>query len=381
MSGGLVYEIDLAATMGDPFGVYGRAREAGPLAVLRMPGAPEWMVVTRYDDIRAALTDPRLEIRPESFMRPDVPDDCLPYMRTMSEMNGAEHARLRKAAAPAFTPRRAEAFRTRITEIVGRLLDPLDGETDLIPAFTRPLPMDVICALVGVPEDDRERWRAHGRVVDTPGGPGFAAAIPGIMDGAKAAVARRRAEPGDDLLSDLVATELTDQELVTLVWHLILAGQTPTNLIANAVLALLTHPAQLAVLRDRPGLMPRAVEELTRFCGPTILSIPRYAREPMDLCGVEIAAGTPVTCALVGGNRDPRVFDDPEELDVTRERAPHLGFAHGPHFCVGASIARVTTQVALTELLKRDLELAADPATLRTPDPGTYRLTALPVRL
>nr|WP_157554795.1 cytochrome P450 [Herbidospora sakaeratensis] len=376
-----MYEIDLAATMGDPFGVYGQAREAGPLAVLRMPGAPEWMVVTRYDDIRAALTDPRLEIRSDSFMRPEVPDDCLPYMRTMSEMNGPEHARLRRAATPAFTPRRAEAFRARITTIVARLLDPLDGETDLIPAFTRPLPMDVICTLVGIPDDDREQWRAYGRVVDTPGGPGFAAAIPGIMAGAKAAVARRRAEPGDDLLSDLVASELTDQELVTLVWHLILAGQTPTNLIANAALALLAHPGQLAVLRERPELMPRAVEELTRFCGPTLLSIPRYAREPMELCGVEIAAGTPVTCALAGGNRDPRAFDAPDDLDVTRERAAHLSFAHGPHFCVGASIARVTTQVALTELLKRDLELAADPATLRTPDPGTYRLTSLPVRL
>ncbi|WP_066360507.1 cytochrome P450 family protein [Herbidospora mongoliensis] len=376
-----MYEIDLAATMGDPFGVYGQARESGPLGRLRIPGMADWVVVTGYDDSRAALSDPRLEIRSESFMRPDVPGDCLPYMRTMSEMNGAEHARLRKAAAPAFTPRRAEALRARITEIVGDLLDSIDGETDLIPAFTRPLPMDVICALVGVPEEDRDTWRAYGATVAGGGGGDFAAAVPGIIAGAKAAVARRRTEPGDDLLTDLVASELTDEELVTMVWHLVMAGQTPTNLIANAVVALLTHPSQLALLREQPELMPRAVEELMRFCGPTMLSIPRYAREDMDLCGAELPAGTAVTCAIVGANRDPRVFDAPEELDITRERAPHLGFSHGPHFCIGASIARVTTQVALTELFNRDPKLTADPATLRAPDPGTYRLTSLPVSL
>ncbi len=134
--------------------------------------------------------------------------------------------------------------------------------------------MDVICALVGVPEEDRDTWRAHGATVAGGGGTGFAAAVPGIIAGAKAAVARRRAEPGDDLLTDLVASELTDEELVTMVWHLVMAGQTPTNLIANAVLALLTHPDQLALLRERPELMPRAVEELMRFCGPTMLAIP-----------------------------------------------------------------------------------------------------------
>ncbi|MGI5224533.1 cytochrome P450 family protein [Actinoallomurus sp. CA-142502] len=392
-------EIDLSdpEVVRDPFAAYGRVREQAPLARLRIPGLSPWWVVTRHEAARAMLADPRLEIRADSFMRPGVPDDCLPYMRTMSELNGSEHARMRKLVAPAFTPRRAAEFRPRIERIVDRLLDDVeknaaaDGTVDLLPHFARPLPMDVICELVGVPGSDRPRWRAYGATVAAGAGGEFAEAIPGIMDGAKAAIARRRAEPGDDLLADLITAQaedgdrLTDAEMVTLVWHLVIAGQTPANLIANAVVALLTHPGRREALRDDPDLMPGAVEELIRWCGPTLLSIPRYAREDVELCGVRVRAGEAVTAAVAAANRDPRVFTDPERLDVTRPKGPygHLGFAHGPHFCVGASIARVQTQVALTALLRRhpSLGLAAEPEELRAPDPGTWRLTALPVTL
>lgn len=392
-------EIDLsdAEVVRDPFAAYGRVREQAPLARLRVPGLDPWWVVTRHEPARAMLADPRLEIRADSFMRPGVPDDCLPYMRTMSEMNGPEHARMRKLVAPAFTPRRAAEFRPRIERIVEELLADVeeraarDGTVDLLPHFARPLPMDVICALVGVPGPDRPRWRAYGATVAAGAGREFAEAIPGIMDGAKAAIARRRAEPGDDLLADLITAQaedgdrLTDTEMVTLVWHLVIAGQTPTNLIANALVALLTHPDQRDALREDPDLMPGAVEELIRWCGPTLLSIPRYAREDVELCGVRVREGEAVTAAVAAANRDPRVFADPERLDVTRPKGPngHLGFAHGPHFCVGASIARVQTQVALTALLRRrlGLTLAAKPEELRAPDPGTWRLTALPVTL
>ncbi|TDC83029.1 cytochrome P450 [Actinomadura sp. 7K507] len=394
-----MHEIDLtdADVIGDPFAAYGRVREQTPLARLQaIPGTDPWWVVTRHEQARAMLSDPRFEIRSDSFMRPDVPDDCLPYMRTMSEMNGQEHARMRKLVAPAFTPRRAADFRPRIESIVEELLDAVesqvsDGTVDLLPHFTRPLPMDVICEWVGIPEDDRMRWRAYGATVATGAGPDFAKAIPGIMDGAKAAIARRRDEPGDDLLTDLIAAQaddgdrLTDTEMVTLVWHLVMAGQTPTNLIANAVHALLAHPRQLEALRDDLDLMPGAVEELIRWCGPTLLTIPRYAREDAELCGTRITEGQAVVASVAAANRDPRVFTDPETLDITRPRAetPHLGFAHGPHFCLGASIARVQTQVAITTLLQRypGLTLASAPDELRAPDPGTWRLTALPVTL
>ncbi|MEU6036511.1 cytochrome P450 [Actinomadura sp. NPDC047616] len=130
--------------------------------------------------------------------------------------------------------------------------------------------------------------------------------------------------------------------------------------------------------------MPRAVEELIRWCGPTLLTIPRYAREDVYLCGVAVRKGEPVTVSVAAANRDPRAFEDPDRLDVTREAgaAGQLGFGHGPHFCLGASLGRVQTDVALTALLRRDLALAADdPDGLRAPDPGTWRLTSLPVRL
>ena len=354
---------------------------------------PLW-VVTRYEDARAMLGDPRFALGAGSFMRPDVPEDCLPYMRTMAEMNGAEHARLRRLVSPAFTPRRAAEFRPRIAPLVEALLDDVavraeGGPVDLIEHFAGPLPMDVICELVGIPEADRPRWREYGATIVAGAGPAFAAAIPAIMDGAKSAIARRRAEPADDLLSDLIGAQaedgdrLTETELVTLVWHLVLAGQTPANLIANATAALLAHPDQLTAVSRSDDAMPLAVEELTRWCGPTLLSIPRHAREDTELHGTKIREGERVVAAVAAANRDPRVFDDPDRLNVTRSRgaAGHLGFAHGPHFCLGAALARVQTQVALSALLRRFPRLAPAAEPVRAPDPGTWRLAALPVTL
>ncbi|GIH61877.1 cytochrome P450 [Microbispora siamensis] len=394
-------EVDLTdpEVLRDPFTAYGRARERGPLARLLIPGLGQIWAVTRHDGARAMLGDARFELTADSFMRPQVPDDCLPYMRTMSEMEGPEHARLRRLVAPAFSPRRAAEFRPRIEGIVDALLEDLPsradgGQVDLLRHFARPLPMDVICALVGIPEEDRPRWREWGATVAAGAGPDFARAIPGIMAGARDAVAAARAdhsgEPGGGVLGELVRVQaedgdrLSDTEIVTLVWHLVLAGQTPTNLIANAVAALLSHPDQLAAVRADPALMPGAVEELIRWCGPTLLAIPRHARQDVDLYGATVPRGAKITALVAAANRDPRVFADPDRLDVTRAPgAGHLGFAHGPHFCLGASIARVQTQAALTALLRRfpGLAMAAPPDELRAPDPGTWRLAALPVTL
>lgn len=385
-------EISLSdeAVVRDPFTAYGRAREEAPVARITVPGFGTMWAVTRHADARVLLGDARFGINEHSFMPPDVPDDCKPYMRTMSEKNGPEHARLRRLVAPVFAAHRAAAFRPRIAPLVYRLLDdlPADDPVDLIPYLARPLPMDVICELVGIPVGDRPRWRSYGATVAAGAGRSFAEAVPGIMDGARRAVARGRADPGDDLIGDLIRAQaedgdrLTDTELITLVWHLVIAGQTPGNLIANAVTALLTHPDQLAALRADAALMPRAVEELIRWCGPALLAIPRYATEDVDLYGVRIPAGDAVTVAFAAANRDPRAYADPDRLDVRRDPRPaHLGFAHGPHFCLGASLARVQTEVALAALLTRfpGLALAADPTEIRALDPGTWRLTTLPV--
>ncbi|WP_020672181.1 cytochrome P450 family protein [Amycolatopsis nigrescens] len=394
-----VPEIDLtdSEVLSDPFAAYGRVRERSPVARLVAPGAGPMWAVLRYEDARAMLGDPRFELSAASFQRPDVPEDCLPYLRTMQEMEGAEHRRLRGLVSPAFTPARAAGFRSRVESIVRNSLDELPGQVeggsvDLLRHFARPLPMDVICELVGIPGENRARWREYGAAVAAGWGAKFADAIPGIMAGAKEAVARRRAEPADDLLSDLLRVQaedgdrLGDDELVTLVWQLVLAGQTPTNLIANAMLTLLSHPAQLAALRADPGLVPGAVEELTRWCGPQLLTIPRFPNEEVEIGGVPIRKGEPVTAAIVSANRDPRVFTDPDRLDVGRGPGTpgHLGYAYGPHFCLAAAFARVQTEVALTALAHRfpELALAVAPAeTPRVPDPGTWRVAALPVTL
>ena len=330
-----VPEIDLTdpEVLRDPFAAYGRARERSPVARLLAPGFGPMWALTRHEDARAMLADPRFQLNAASYMRPDAPEDCLAYMRTMQEMDGPEHTRLRRLVSPAFTARRAAEFRPRIGQVVEQVLDDLPdyaegGSVDLLRHCARPLPIDVICELVGIPEPDRPRWREYGAAVAAGWGQAFAEAIPGIMDGAKAAVAHRRAQPGDDLIADLLRTQaedgdrLSDSEMVTLVWHLVLAGQTPTNLIANAVETLLANPDQLAALRDDPGLMPRAVEELLRWCGPQLLTIPRYTREDIEIGGVLVGKGEPVTAAIVSANRDPRAFADPDRLDISRAAGP-----------------------------------------------------------
>ncbi|MEV4146599.1 cytochrome P450 [Amycolatopsis sp. NPDC049691] len=386
-------EIDLTdvTVLTDPFTAYDQAREASALAKLVIPGFGPFWALTRYREARAMLADPRFEVRSESFLRPPgIPEHCLEYMRTMAEQDGPQHLRLRRLVAPAFTPKRAAQLRPRLAALTDRLLDELpghaeDGVVDLVPHFARPLPMDVICELAGIAEADRPRWREYGAAVAGGMGPDFAAAIPAIIEGAKEAVARSRAEPGDDLIGDLVHAQdgdrLTDTELVTLVWHLVLAGQTPVNLIANAVEALLRHPEQLELLRADPGLWPGAVEELMRFCSPQLLTTPRFAREDVEIDGQLIRAGERVTAAMVAADRDPRVFGDADRLDVTRTGPAQLGFSHGPHFCLGASIARVETEVALSALFGRfpDLALAGDVP--RAPDGGTWRPAKLPLTL
>ncbi|MBB5782971.1 cytochrome P450 family protein [Nonomuraea jabiensis] len=384
-----VPEIDLTdpAVLADPFTAYAGAREQSPVARLVAPGFGPFWAVLRHQEARAMLSDPRLTTNEHSYRRPDVPEHCLPYLRTMSEMNGAEHARLRRLVAPAFTPRKAAGFGPRIEAIVERLLDELPAEPDLLAHFAGPLPIEVICELVGIPVADRPRWREYGAAIVAGHGESFKDAIPRILEGATAAVARGRAEPGEDLISDLARVmeedgdRLSETELITMVWTLVMAGQTPTNLIANAVAALLSHPGQLAALRADPALMPRAVEELMRWCGPQLLTIPRFAAEDLEIGGVRVPKGVPVTASIAAANRDPRAFDEPDRFDVRREPSAHLGFAHGPHFCVGASLARVQTGIALGALLRRFPALALAGEARHMPDPGTWRLTSLPVSL
>jgi len=387
------------AVLDDPFRAYAPARERGPVARLAAPGMPPMWGVLRHAEARAVLSAPeRFALGPASYaFRLDVAEDLQPYLRTVQEMEGPAHTRLRRLVAPAFTPRRAARFRPRIEPIVQALVDDLvahaaDGPADLLPHLAHPLPMAVICQLVGIPPADRARWQRYGTALATGDGGRFAAAFPEIVRDARAAVEARRRAPADDgpgdVVSDLVRVHdedgdrLSDVELVALVWLLVLAGQTPANLIANAVEALLAHPAQLAALRADPALAAGAVDELIRWCSPQLLTIPRIAVRDVELAGVPVSRGDLVTVVVPAVNRDPRVFPDPDTLDITRAgAAAHLGFAHGPHFCLGAAFARVETEVALTTLLRRAPGLALAPGVRRAPDGGTWRLAALPVTL
>ncbi len=394
----------------DPVGGYGQLREQAPVLRGRAPdGSAAWFV-TRQADVRTVLSDPRFvnsagsvpgvqvdSVRDKLVEMVGIPADLAHFFTdSILDYDGDDHVRLRKLVSRAFTVRRVSALRPRVEEITAGLLVRMAGlsqPVDLIAEFAYPLPITVICELVGVPEADRPAWRRWSaafmrmRRDDTP------AAAREMIDHIHELIARRRAEPGDDLLTALVQVQeedgdrLSADELVTMVLTLVMAGhETTANLIGNATLALLTHPDQHALLRGDAALWPGAVHELMRWCGPVQIARTRYAAEDVELGGVTIGRGDVVQPVLVSANHDPREYPDSERLDVTRRPAGrgegHVGFGHGFHYCLGAALARQEGEVALRALVERfpRLALATDEPEW-VPVPGIRRLTRLPVRL
>jgi cytochrome P450 len=277
----------------DPFAVYSRIREEAPLTRGVIPGVPPVWLATRYDDVKLVMSDARFvndvanvpgmdapNVTEQIWLAIGIPAEYLVYLRAgMSDSDGADHTRLRKLVTRAFTAKRVAELRPRVEEITERLLDELpDGDSvDLLAHFAYPLPIIVICELVGIPEADRPRWRAWSAALAKGMGPGMGDALRGMIDHVTELIELRRAAPAGDLLSDLVRAQdddrLTDIELVTLVLNLVVAGhETTAHLIANGTAALLTHPDQLDLLRGDPDLLPRAVQELMRWCGPALVS-------------------------------------------------------------------------------------------------------------
>ncbi|MFF9647063.1 cytochrome P450 family protein [Kitasatospora aureofaciens] len=359
----------------DPYGTYAELRAETPVRRIVGPdGLPVWLV-TRYPDVRQALADPRLALDRAHAAPGNYRGFALPPAldANLLNMDPPDHTRIRRLVAQAFTPRRIAALRAPIERVAEQLLDAVEDtagpsrRVDLLASYAAPLPITVICDLLGVPEDDRHDFRAWTDTLITPdpNRPEQARdAVRAMLAFFTGLIGRKRAEPADDLLSDLIAVRdeqdrLSEEELTSLAFLILFAGYENTvHLIANAVLALLTHPEQLAALRAEPELVAGAVEEFARFDGPAPLAIRRFPREDVTIGGVTVPAGETVLLSLASANRDPEQFGEPDRLDLRRRENGHLALGHGIHYCLGAPLARMETALAITALLRRFPALA-----------------------
>jgi hypothetical protein len=367
----------------DPYPLYRRLRERDPVHRTRLING--W-VLTRYADVAAVLKDDRFladdrkhafQVKNrQRFVRDGLlePEEML--SPSMLRTDPPDHTRLRGLVSKAFTPRTIEALRPRIEAIVQELLDQAatNGRMDVISALAYPLPVVVIAEMLGVPTQDREQFKHWSDEAVASFGLTSMAGFVRSRDAfrelqayfARIAEERRR-EPREDLLSALLAAEqegdklTTDEVFSTCILLLVAGNETTTNLIGNGLLALLRHPDQLALLRDDPSLMGSAIEELLRYDSP-VQATSRFVLEEAEVNGHPIRSGQQVIALLGAANRDPERFPDPDGLDITRQDNQHLSFSHGFHYCLGAPLARLEGQIALSALMERfpELRLATD---------------------
>lgn len=354
---------------GEPDGLtfpelYATLQREQPLARIRMAyGGDAWMV-TRYGDVKTVLSDPRFSRA--ATVGADVPrlTPVVSQDTSIMSMDPPDHTRLRKLVAKAFTARHIERLRPRVTEITHGLLDVMEEQgspADLVQGLARPLPIGVICEILGVPAPDHAEFRLWSDTIfGTASGEEIQAAFIGLHSYMTALVAERRLDPTEDVLGTLVQARddddrLTEAELVDFGMSLLLGGfETTANQIANIAATLFRYPSHLAELRADPALVPSAVEELLRMM-PLGLhgGFVRIATEDVELSGGTVRKGEAILAELHTANRDPEVFEHPDELDFHRQHNPHLIFGYGPHHCVGAQLARLELQVALGVLLAR----------------------------
>ena len=357
-------------------------RAQGAVHHVRLPSDETAWLVTDAAAVRAALVDERLrnDIRNSASWEHD---GGYAIGRNLLQVDPPDHTRLRRLVADEFTRHRIHALRQRVQDIADSLIDAMApaGRADLVDAYAFPLPVTVLCELLGVPDADRDAFRA------------WSAEIVAVTDHEKASAAgsamtvylndlidRKRARPTDtdgtarqDLLQALAnATSedeepLTPTELLGMAFLLLVAGhETTANLVSSAVDLLLRHPAQLAALRADWTLLEGTVEEAMRYEPPALATAYRYAAEPVTIAGTAILQGDPVVLSLAAANRDPALFPDPDRFDIHRSPArtrTHLSFGHGIHHCLGAPLARMEASIALRTLLERLPDLAlADPS-------------------
>ncbi|KQV20888.1 MULTISPECIES: cytochrome P450 [unclassified Kitasatospora] len=381
----------------DRYPTYAALRKRSP--VLQVPmdgGALPAAVVTGFDQARAALADPALSKDTAAFFagRPSGRSLHPALATTMLNSDPPDHTRLRRLVTRAFTPATVDALRPYIGALAEQLAEGWSPgqRVDLVESFAAPLPVTVICQLLGVPTADRDgicQWSTD--LFVTGDHQRIDAASHSLADYMAELVVAKRSDPDEDLLSALVAArdsdgdQLSEQELVSLAVLLLVAGhETTTAAIGNAVLALLRHPDQLELLRSAPDRTAGAVDELLRFDSPVSIATWRWAPEPVRIGETDVPAGSPVFVSPGAANRDPARFSDPDRLDLEREARSHLAFGHGIHRCLGAPLAQAEVEIALRVLLERfpGLRLAEPADQLRWRHSRLVRgLESLPVLL
>ncbi|RDI69114.1 cytochrome P450 family protein [Nocardia pseudobrasiliensis] len=386
----------------DPHKYYERWRAHGPVHQIGVRDGTAGWVIIGYAEARAALSDPMLRKDAHglyALIRRKNPN--LPYGSTsetlaahMLNSDPPDHTRLRKLVNKAFTPRQVAALRPRIEQITAELLDDMRRHdvVDLLQAFAIPLPVTVICELLGVPFADRAAFQGWTKILVGDARSTFeqrGVAVTDMSAYLRELVADKRAQPAEDLLSALVQAsddgdELSADELVATAFLLLVAGhETTVNLIGNGAWALLRERTQFEALRADPELIPAAIEEFLRYEGPVGWATLRYTTEPVTIAGVEIPADEIVYVALTAANRDPSRYSNPNSFDIAADTAGHLAFGHGIHHCVGAPLARLEGRIAFSALLQRFPGLTLDDPDFTPhwqPSFLMRGMTALPVR-
>jgi cytochrome P450 PksS len=391
----------------NPYPFYARLRAEAPVYRMTLPSRETVWLVTRYDDVALVLKDERFAKDGRNAMTAQQKANRIwfrkvlklpwfdPLTRSMLHRDPPDHTRLRALVNKAFTPGLIERLRERVQRLADELLDPVQdrGQMELIRDYALPLPITIIAEMLGVPVEDRRMFSRWSRALISAGAStwGMLKALPNglaLLRYLRRIISQRRADPRDDLVSALVRAEeagdtLSEKELLAMIALLLVAGhETTVNLIGNGTLALLENPDQMNKLRNDPTLIRSAVEELLRYYSPVEVATERFARQDVTLAGVTIPRGEMVGAVIASANRDERQFKNADTLDITREPNRHLAFGLGPHFCLGAALARMEGQIAINTLLRRlpDLRLRVAPAALRW-RPGLLLrgLEALPV--
>jgi cytochrome P450 PksS len=370
----------------NPFPLLADLRASHPVyRTMLSDKTPVWLL-TRYEDVVNLLKDDRFvkdkrkAMTPEQLRRlPWVPPMFRPLERNMLDLDPPDHTRLRTLVHKAFTPALIARMRDRIQTLADELLSEIEhqGEGDLINAYALPRPLIIITEILGVPTRDRGKFHSWSKAVVSLTSPSPTIRVIPIVWRFLRYLRRffeiRRRDPQDDLATALITAEqagdrLNKDELLAMVFLLLIAGhETTVNLIGNGVLALLERPEAMNQLRQNPGLMKTAVEELLRYTSPVFMSSERYATGDVTIHGVTIPRGQMTLGVIGSANRDESVFANPDVLDLTRDPNRHLSFGQGIHFCLGAPLARLEAEIAVNTLLRRipDFRLSVPAASLR----------------